>query len=283
MRRTNRLIGFTLIELLVVIAIIALLVAILVPSLATARELARKIPCANNLKSMGYGVSMYIGDNQEIVPPGFTWQRNPSYCQLYWDSLIVKYFDSSANPQKQGDPADAPAAPGCQPANGDYDHPIAAVSYATNLRYSRKMDCPSQKSNDWYKFVWTGTYWNKCAYWRADFTGNGGVAWPFSLWGRVPLRQKDYFQPSRFCNIIEPGGPSKAGSWPIWSPNNLTDLNYGVQAIAQNAPHRKTQNGLMYDGHVLSFTAVSLVDWYATQLTLTQPSDLQFPFNVPGF
>ena len=54
--------AFTLIELLVVIAIIALLVAILVPSLRQAKELARRVVCAANLRSMHQGLALYGED-----------------------------------------------------------------------------------------------------------------------------------------------------------------------------------------------------------------------------
>ncbi len=60
MRRTK---GFTLVELLVVIAIIALLIAILLPSLARARELAKRTVCGTQLKAIGNAAVMYGNDN----------------------------------------------------------------------------------------------------------------------------------------------------------------------------------------------------------------------------
>jgi len=55
----GRLNGFTLIEILVVVAIIALLIAILLPSLARARELAKRTQCGANTHQMGIALHMY--------------------------------------------------------------------------------------------------------------------------------------------------------------------------------------------------------------------------------
>lgn len=62
--------AFTLIELLVVIAIIAVLIGILLPSLGAARESARSLKCASNLRQFGIGTLTYAHDNKGFYSSG---------------------------------------------------------------------------------------------------------------------------------------------------------------------------------------------------------------------
>ena len=114
--------GFTLIELLVVIAIIAILAAILFPVFAKAREKARQISCASNLKQLALGLLQYNQDNDEAMPTTNTiWGGG-------WTGEIYPYVKSAgvyACPDDSTDPTNGSAPP----AGVTY----ARVSYGLNV------------------------------------------------------------------------------------------------------------------------------------------------------
>jgi prepilin-type N-terminal cleavage/methylation domain-containing protein len=73
MQSSKKRLGFTLVELLVVIAIIGFLIMLLLPAIQAARETARRMQCANNLKQIGLGVLTHL-DAQKFYPSGgFSW------------------------------------------------------------------------------------------------------------------------------------------------------------------------------------------------------------------
>ena len=77
----NKKQGFTLIELLVVISVIAVLMAILMPALQRAKDQARRVSCANNLKQIGTSLHMYGVDFDGKLPlnHGGAWWQDVAY------------------------------------------------------------------------------------------------------------------------------------------------------------------------------------------------------------
>lgn len=64
--------GFTLVELLVAVAIIGVLIGLLLPAIQAAREAARRIHCANNLKQIGLAIQSYHGARGSFPPGNYT-------------------------------------------------------------------------------------------------------------------------------------------------------------------------------------------------------------------
>ena len=80
--------AFTLIELLVVIVIIAYLVAMLLPSLAKSKR-PRIAGCVNNFRQEHVALTMWLGDNNDWLPPG------QGFTNGLWDGQSVTYYSGT--------------------------------------------------------------------------------------------------------------------------------------------------------------------------------------------
>jgi prepilin-type N-terminal cleavage/methylation domain-containing protein/prepilin-type processing-associated H-X9-DG protein len=161
MRRRH---GFTLIELLVVIAIIGILAAMVFPVFARARESARKSVCLSNVKNIALAIQMYLGDNNDTLPPA---EHNAD---------VVHYF--------------SPCADCNEPANKANPYLRWAVILDEYTKNRDVWRCPSAKMvsgaseiipvQDWFRW-WTA---------NADEEGNvenlgNDSSWPAGWGGSV--------------------------------------------------------------------------------------------------
>ncbi len=96
-----------------VVAIIALLISILLPSLAKAREQAKKVYCSNNLSQFGRAINVYAGEYGYFCPhnpgPGYlpSDQANPTYPRDRFDPCIgwlLTYAMRMTPPEHMEDP-----------------------------------------------------------------------------------------------------------------------------------------------------------------------------------
>ena len=140
--------AFTLIELLVVIAIIAILAALLLPALSKAKQKAAQTACLNNLKQLGLGMEIYVGDNNGAFPgiasehSGFNssdwiyWRTNTALYPSFEKSPILAAVPGMQKPSLRcpldASDADRLAQAANDPANGPYLFSYSFTGYGVD-------------------------------------------------------------------------------------------------------------------------------------------------------
>lgn len=132
-KKINKGLSFTLIELLIVIAIIGILASMLLPALKKARDSAKKISCASNLKQIGTAFNVYLSENDGYYPKSVICEYG-----YYWSNLL--YCITSGKPlEKSGT---------CYCGNhGAMNNYLGYCSEGIKYERGTIFHCPSQKIN----------------------------------------------------------------------------------------------------------------------------------------
>ncbi len=140
----SRPFAFTVVELLVVIAIIGVLVGLTLPAVQSAREAARRMQCANNLRQMGLA----------LINHGDTLKRLPSGCELgtdigsgyLWTGQILPFMEqislsNSLEPSHRWDLVGHPNFDAIRSMHGIFRCPSSAAPESYDQVVERRVPC----------------------------------------------------------------------------------------------------------------------------------------------
>jgi prepilin-type processing-associated H-X9-DG protein/prepilin-type N-terminal cleavage/methylation domain-containing protein len=233
--------AFTLVELLVVIGIIAVLMSILLPALNRARESAKAVVCASNLKQLGTALAMYVNDNNQYTPR-FMYDPNsgagtpvpePGWARWEWFAAIKRYV--------AGNPKDIPTG------NAGLQEEQKQTVYF----------CPSAKANRgrfvnwglWPVSYMPNSYVFYHIYWQAGPNATRHLAYgPIKFKSRQIALAETWMGTSGHWDFIEGWMPNST----VWvGEYRLKGLNVGSGAtILPWHSGGRTSNMLMADWHV---------------------------------
>jgi prepilin-type N-terminal cleavage/methylation domain-containing protein/prepilin-type processing-associated H-X9-DG protein len=133
--------GFTIMELLVVVAIIGILAGIVLPAVQMAREAARRLQCANNLKQLGLALHTYHDVYRALPPLDEVMLPNRSDTWA-WGSRTLPFFDHASLYDR------------CDFERPPMDQPDARILGTPVVTFR----CPSESGPDSEQFREVGTF-----------------------------------------------------------------------------------------------------------------------------
>jgi prepilin-type N-terminal cleavage/methylation domain-containing protein/prepilin-type processing-associated H-X9-DG protein len=190
--------AFTLVELLVVIAIISILASLLLPMLGRARETARQIVCASQMRQLSVAFNLYLDDNRDEFGNLGVDNADLYGCRAWMDQYASYWLDKKNQ-------------------SGDYN--LLSV-------------CPSDTSA-WLRVKGVDFYGSNC--WYQYTTNHGLVYFTYGINGRCflsgttglpiqPLPRRTQFKnPSKAMDRVD---GVHGYVWPSWEIGNPV---YGVQ------------------------------------------------------